>query len=81
MRTRDWLVLLPDWPGDAPQIAVDQGERLEVLRVMEAGELGLWLSVDHFKLAGLIAAAKRSLPKWVERGLLRHLSPSAHDYS
>ena len=44
MRTRDWLVLLPDWPGDAPELAIDQGEHLNVLRVLPAGELGQWLT-------------------------------------
>ena len=62
-------MLLPDWPGDAPELAIDQGERLNVLRVLPAGELGQWLTVDHVNLAALIVAVKRDFPKWVERGL------------
>ena len=81
MRTRDWLVLLPDWPGDAPELAIDQGERLDVLRVLPAGELGLWLTVDHVNLAALIVAVKRDYPKWVELGLAQVLSPIMYDYS
>ena len=36
MRQRDWLVLFPDWPCAAPEIAVDEGVRLGVLSVLPA---------------------------------------------
>ena len=62
MRQRDWLVLLPDWPCAAPEIAVDEGVRLGVLSVLPAGELGQWLSVDYATLVCRISNAEKDLP-------------------
>ena len=62
MRQRDWLVLLPDWPCGAPEIAVDEGVRLGVLSVLPAGEIGQWLSVDYATLVCRISNAEKDLP-------------------
>ena len=62
MRQRDWLVLLPDWPCGAPEIAVDEGVRLGVLSVLPAGALGQWLSVDYATLVCRISNAEKDLP-------------------
>ena len=78
MRPRDWLVLFPDWPCAAPEIAVDEGVRLGVLSVLPAGELGQWLSVDYATLVCRISNAEKDLPRWLEDRLAEN---ATHDYS
>ena len=78
MRPRDWLVLFPDWPCAAPEIAVDEGVRLGVLSVLPAGELGQWLSVDYATLVCRISNAEKDLPRWLGDRLAEN---TTHDYS
>ena len=78
MRPRDWLVLFPDWPCAAPEIAVDEGVRLGVLSVLPAGFLGQWLSVDYATLVCRISNAEKDLPRWLEDRLAEN---ATHDYS
>ena len=78
MRPLDWLVLLPDWPCTAPELAVDEGVRLGVLSVLPAGELGQWLSVDYATLGCRISKAEKDLPRWLGTRLAEN---ATHDYS
>ena len=77
MRPRDWLVLFPDWPCAAPEIAVDEGKRLGVLSVLPADEFGQWLSVDYEILGCRISDAEKDLPRWLGDRLAENATHAA----
>ena len=79
MRTRDWLVLRPEWSVDPLEISVELGSALGVLLVKDAEELGSWLSVDYQSLASrMLDGAK---PPWLLRALKENEGAETHDYS